>query len=291
MAFELIPVTEEISIKGFHSIYYFELNKNFYHIPERHDFWELVYVDYGAIESIVEGAGCTLTAGQVIFHKPMESHSHIANQKDASNVVVVSFACDSPLMAFFDRKIFRLGKASQKVLSLFLAEATNALGTICGDYNNKSPLDFSNAKPGAVQLMQCYLVEFLFSLIRGNEEDIHALTLTRDTRAQAESSLTDSVVQYIQNHITQPPSLTLLCEQFSVSRTHLCSIFKESTGKSPVDYWIDLKIKEAKKLIREGNWNFTQIAEHLGYSGIHHFTRMFKRVTGISPTDYKKSIH
>jgi AraC-like DNA-binding protein len=291
MVNEMIPVIEEIKIKGFHELYYFELNKNFYHIPERHDFWEMVYVDYGTIESIVEGAGYTMTAGQVIFHKPMESHSHIANRKDASNVMVVSFSCDSPIMSFFDRKVFRLGKSSQKLLSLFLVEATNALGKICGDYNNRTKLDFSAAKPGSVQLMQCYLVEFLFSLIRGNEEDIHALSLTRDTRALAESSLSDSVAQYIHDHITDAPSLTLLCERFSVSRTYLCSIFKDSTGTSPVDYWINLKIKEAKKLIREGNWNITQISEHLGYSGIHHFTRMFKRVTGISPTDYKKSIH
>lgn len=291
MAFELVPIEQEIHIKGFHTVYYFELNKNFYHIPERHDFWEMVYVDYGAINSIVEGAGCALTAGEVIFHKPMESHSHIANQKDASNVVVISFACDSPLMSFFDNKIFRLGKASQKVLSLFLAEATNALGEICGDYENKSPLDFSNAKPGAVQLMQCYLVEFLFSLIRSDRENIHALMFNRDTRAVAESALADSVVQYIQNHLAIQPSLAHLCERFSVSRTHLCNIFKESTGTSPVDFWINLKIKEAKKLIREGNRNITQISEYLGYTSIHHFTRMFKRVAGISPTDYKNSIH
>ena len=51
-----------------------------------------------------------------------------------------------------------------------------------------------------------------------------------------------------------------------------------------------LKMKEAKKLIREGNHNITQISEILGYSSIHHFTRMFKRVTGFSPTMYKTSV-
>ncbi len=290
MDFELVPIRPEIEISGFHSIYYFEFDKNFYHPPERHDFWEMVYVDNGRINAIVDGIGITLERGQVIFHQPLEMHSHIANHVDASNVVVVSFACRSPLMSAFNKKIFSLEKGPQKVLSLFLAEARNALGQISGEYENKSPLDFSHAKQGSVQLMQCYLVEFLFSLIRSDDASVQAMQHTPDARLMAESSLVDSIENFIEAHMTEPPSLPLLCDHFSISRTYLCRIFKESTGTSPVDYWIALKIKEAKKLIRQGNQNMTQISELLGYSSIHHFTRMFKRVTGLSPTGYKSSV-
>ena len=164
MAFDFSPIQPEIAVSGFHSIYYLEFDIDFYHPPESHDFWELVYVDYGTINAIVDGVGCSLSSGQVIFHQPMESHSHIGNGHDAGNVVVISFSCDSPLMSFFNRKIFSLQKNSQKVLSLFLAEATNALGKICRDYSDTSPLDFSHAPLGSAQLMQGYLTEFLFSL-------------------------------------------------------------------------------------------------------------------------------
>lgn len=290
MDFELVPIQPEIDISGFHSIYYFEFDKNFYHPPERHDFWEMVYVDNGRINAIVDGIGITLEKGQVIFHQPMEMHSHIANHVDASNVVVVSFACRSPLMSTFNKKIFSLEKSPQKVLSLFLAEARGALGQISGEYENKSPLDFSHARQGSVQLMQCYLVEFLFSLIRSDDASVQAMQHTPDARLMAESSLVDSIENFIETHMAETPSLPLLCEHFSISRTYLCRIFKESTGTSPVDYWIALKIKEAKKLIRQGNQNMTQISELLGYSSIHHFTRMFKRVTGLSPTGYKNSV-
>ena len=238
----------------------------------------------------MDNARCALTEGQVVFHKPMETHSHVANGQNASNIVVIAFSCQSPILSFFDKKIFSLEKSSKKILSLFLSEASNALGQLCGDYENKSPLDFSHAQPGAVQLMQCYLVEFLFSLIRTNSERIQPLAQIADVHRIAESSLADSVLHYMQANITRPPSLQLLCEQFSISRTYLCSIFKASVGTSPVDYWISLKIREAKKLIREGNLNVTQIAEYLGYAGIHHFSRMFKKVVGISPTDYRNSV-
>ena len=289
MAFEFTPIRTDISITGFHSIYYFEFDIDFYHTPETHDFWELVYVDYGTIDAIVDGVGCSLSSGQVIFHQPMESHTHIGNGRDAGNVVVISFSCDSPVMSFFNRKIFSLQKTSKKVLSLFLAEATNALGAICRDYNDTSPLDFSNAPLGSTQLMQGYLTEFLFSLIRSNS-GVTTLEATQNTRQMAENSLFNSILYFIQDNLNQPPSLETLCTRFSLGRTYLSRIFKEATGSSPVDYWIHAKIKEAKKLIREGNLNITQISEILGYSGIHHFTRMFKRITGMSPTDYKNTV-
>lgn len=289
MDFEMVPVQTELVIEGFHSVYYFEFDPNFYHLPEKHDFWEMVYVDAGRIDAIVDGIGCTLSKGQVIFHKPMESHSHIANHKDASNLLVVSFSCHSPLMNEFDKKIFSLEKAPQTILSLFLKEAKNALGELPGEYENKAPLDFSHAKLGSVQLMQCYLVEFLFSLLRSKEGAV-AMRHTEASRRMAESTLADGIARYIESHVEEVPSLETLCRHFSISKAYLCRIFKTGTGSSPVDYWISLKIKEAKRLLREGEYNITQIADRLGYASIHHFSRTFKRVTGTSPTAYQSLI-
>jgi len=206
-------------------------------------------------------------------------------------VVVISFSCDSPLAYFFDKKIFTLDKKSRKILSLFLSEAANAFGKVCSDYHNTSPLDFSNAPVGLSQLMQGYLVEFLFSIMRNNSSElVSSIEPTQDARQLAENSLTDSIVYYLADHLSETPSLDSLCKHFSVSRTYLCRIFKEATGTSPVNYWISLKMQEAKRLIREGNKNITQISEHLGYSNIHHFTRMFRRFTGMPPSAYKASI-
>jgi YesN/AraC family two-component response regulator len=49
-----------------------------------------------------------------------------------------------------------------------------------------------------------------------------------------------------------------------------------------------LKIKEAKRLIREGQMNFTEISEFLGFSSIHYFSKLFKKPTGKSPSEYAK---
>lgn len=290
VSFSFAPVQKEIDITGFHSVSYFEFDTEFCHPPEQHDFWELVYVDYGRFNVNVDGIIYELSKGQVIFHQPTEIHSHFANEESAGNIVVIAFSCDSPCMSFFQKKIFSLERSSQKLLSMFLSEAEAALGGISHTYTNSMPLDFSKAQFGSPQLMQCYLVEFLFSLFRYDKMSVCKLKQTSGSRQSAEPSQVDSILQYMQANLNQPPTLSTLCNHFSISKSYLCRIFREAVGDSPVDFWIALKIKEAKKLIREDGYNITQISDQLGYTSIHHFTRMFKRYTGMSPTAYKTSI-
>jgi len=293
MDFELVEAKNDINIIGFHSIYYFEFDKNFYHAPEKHDFWELVYVDSGVITAITDGMGCDLKQGQVIFHKPMEPHSHISNKKDPNNLLVVSFSCskDDKIMDFFDRKIFDLEKGSKKILSLFLEEAKNALNKIPGKYENKSPLDFSGAAIGSVQLLQCYLVEFLFSLIRGSEDLSQRVYYTQSAKRMADNSIIDAIINYLTDNIGLSLTLDGICEKFSISKPYLCKSFKLSTGESLINYFTELKIKEAKRLIRDGHNNMAQISASLGYKSTVHFSRMFKKIAGVSPLEYKRSIN
>ena len=81
-----------------------------------------------------------------------------------------------------------------------------------------------------------------------------------------------------------------VCAQFLQGKTQLCKIFRESTGQSPMEYYMNIKINEAKKLIREKNYSVTEISDMLGYSSIHIFSRAFKKAVGMSPTAYAKRI-
>lgn len=60
--------------------------------------------------------------------------------------------------------------------------------------------------------------------------------------------------------------------------------------KNTAKYYAELKIIEAKKLLREEKYSVTQIADMLGYSSVHTFSRAFRNVEGFSPTDYLGSL-
>ena len=111
MSYTLSKIKREIEILGFNAIYYFEFGKNFSHPPERHDFWEMVYVDSGEIDAVVaDGVGRALSQGQLIFHRPGEIHAHLSNNKVPNSMLVLAFTSESPSMDFFDKRVCRCSK-------------------------------------------------------------------------------------------------------------------------------------------------------------------------------------
>lgn len=281
---------DQIEIQAFNSIYYFEFSKDFTHPMEKHNFWELVYVDNGCINAISSDATCKLHQGQIIFRKPMEMHAHVSDNHVANNMFVVCFTTESSVMDFFKNKTFTLDKTGKTLLSLFMQEAKNALGKIPDDYANKTPLRFSGDVFGATQLLKCYLIEFLIHLIRNGDTLDRNVVINKDSRNSASNSISELIVEYMKNNLYTQMTLNDLCEYFLMSKTQLCKIFKENIGESPMGYYNKLKIKEAKKLLREKNNSVTQISDMLHYSSVHNFSRAFKNIVGLSPVSYTKSI-
>lgn len=74
------------------------------------------------------------------------------------------------------------------------------------------------------------------------------------------------------------------------SATHCEVIFKKATDRTIVDYLLDIRISEAKKLLIRGNLTLSEIAERTGFSDNNYFSRVFKKRTGYSPNEYKKMI-
>jgi YesN/AraC family two-component response regulator len=84
--------------------------------------------------------------------------------------------------------------------------------------------------------------------------------------------------------------LIRICNELNYSRTYLSKIFKAATGYTILDYIILSKIREAKKLIREERYNFTQISDLLAFNNPHYFSAVFKNFTNMTPSDYKNSV-
>ncbi len=289
--FDLKSIVNEFDIQGFNSIYCFEFGKSFTHPPEKHSFWEMVYVDYGEILVFSDDNSYTLSQGQLFFHEPNELHSHISDNKVPNNMLVVNFSINSKNMKFFSKKIFDADKVVKTLLSLFITEAKNALGgSVPSEYTNKNALDFSRAQFGSLQLLSCYFSELLIYLSRTNSGFNNKIVPTEASRAIAKSSVCELVIEYMQQNIYSALSLNDVCQHLTIGKSHLSHIFKLNTGKSVMEYYNDLKISEAKKLLRTEKHTISQISDMLGYSCIHSFSRAFKKNVGFSPTSYKKKI-
>ena len=287
---KLQATTKEIEIKGFNSICYLELGKNFTHAKEKHDFWEMVYVDSGKVTAITDGNRRTLKQGEIIFHEPNEVHTYIQDMQIPSDMIVVSFTCNSKSMEHFRKKIFIADKTIRTLLSLFVEECKDALGEIPGKYNNETELDFSKADFGAAELMECYFTEMLIAIIRTNTKPRNKISWNSEAKAPTQSSLCGYVSEYMKENLYSKITLSDICSQFMVGKSQLSHIFKNYSGKSIMEYYNDLRIKEAKKLLRYDEYSVSEISDMLGYSCIHSFSRAFKNSVGFSPTAYKNKI-
>ena len=98
----------------------------------------------------------------------------------------------------------------------------------------------------------------------------------------------DKVIGYMTENHTRSITLGELAEYAHVSASYLGSIFRSVTGRSPIDYLIEIRINRAKNLLRDG-YSVTDTSRLVGFNDIYYFSRMFKKHEGISPSDYIKS--
>ena len=103
-------------------------------------------------------------------------------------------------------------------------------------------------------------------------------------------TITD-VVNYIDEHFSEELSLVLLSERFHIESTYLSKLLKKETGENVMNYIAGKRMERAKILIGEGELAINEIAFLVGYSDYNYFNKVFKKLTGLSPRDYKEKIH
>ncbi len=281
---------KEFAIDKIFSIHYFEFVKDYSFKGEKHNFWEFVYIDKGAILATAGEKTHTLIKGDIIFHKPNEFHDLNADGHIAPNIVIMSFSSSSPGMKWFENRIMRIGNEEKNLLARILHEAGNAFSSRLDD--PWLPALERNRKQiyGSEHLIQLYLEQILIGLVR---REMHIGTVTEPESPLKEKTSRDAfnkVIVFFENHLLEMPSLETVCRETGYSCTYIENVFKEKTGRSVMEYYKITKLEKAKDLIREGNYTFTQIAAALNYSSIHYFSKVFKKYIGMTPTEYSSSV-
>lgn len=275
-----------VTINKIVTIHYYELDKNFWFEGECHDFWEMVYVDSGEVEIYANKKRFLLRQGDVIFHKPNEFHTLKANQKTATNVFIISFVCSSEAMKFFKGKTMKLPAKLKKHISVIIEEY---LQTFVAMSVKDTKLRIKENPPiGGQQMIRTHLEQLLIMLIR-NEQESRQLRIF-PSKESMDNHLVSQIIHIVEKNLHSKISVEQICNELNYSRTYLSKIFKLSSGYTILEYAMMRKIQEAKKLIREEKYNFSQISDLLCFDNPHYFSRVFKRLTNMSPTSYKNSV-
>ena len=98
----------------------------------------------------------------------------------------------------------------------------------------------------------------------------------------------EDVISYIHTHYQEDITLDSLAGQFYVSPYYLCREFKKYTNSTIIQYLNVTRIMNAQRKFMETDGNITEISKATGFSNITHFNRVFKAVTGMTPSSYRK---
>ncbi|MBO5293538.1 MAG: helix-turn-helix domain-containing protein [Lachnospiraceae bacterium] len=290
MIYESTTLKQEIIIDRVISIHYFEYMNDFSFEGESHDFWEFLCVDKGTVNVLAGDTTYTLNKGDIIFHQPNEFHNVKANGIIAPNLVVIGFECSSPAMEFFRCKLLKIGQTEQNLLGSLIQEARASFsGPLDDPYSEK--LIRSEHQPFAgEQLIKMYLQQVLIHLYRINNVPAPVPPRMLSVKQKSADELFCRITSYMEDNIGSHITIDQICRDNLVSRSILQKLFKEHADCGVIDYFSQIKINAAKHMIRNQHMNFTQIADNLGYASIHYFSRQFKKLTGMTPSEYASSI-
>lgn len=269
------------------TIHYYELDESFVFSGESHNFWEMVYVDKGSVSVQAEEKHLILNQGEILFHKPNEFHA-IRSYCSNPNFFVISFVCKSAAMRNFENYRAVLSPSLKPFVSSIITEARNSFHIPKNDINLAQLKRRSQAKPGGEQLIKTYIEQLLILLTRVilEQKEISVFPSKENT----ESALILAMKSYILNNLGSKIILDELSHTTGYSKSYLCRTFRQQCGMTTGAYITSEKIRYAKELIRNHTYNFTQIADMLAFNTPQYFASIFKRETGMTPSEFKRSL-
>lgn len=295
MGYNGIEFKNSITIGKIFSIHYFEYMSDFTFEGESHNFWEFICVDKGEVGITAGSSYTVLKKGEIAFHEPNEFHNVTATGSIAPNLVVISFECSDEAMDFFRKRILKIDETARNILANIIMEARQCYDCRLDDpYLQNMPLK-PEVSFGAGQMIKNYLEQFLIHMIRRYSQPVvlskrpASLTL-KTTKSKSDEEVFNRIVDYLESNITTHVTIEQICRDNLIGRSQLQKIFKDRCNLGIIEYFSHMKINAAKELIRTNRMNFTQVSEHLGYTSIHYFSRQFKKLTGMTPSEYASSI-
>jgi len=196
-------------------------------------------------------------------------------KEESSAALLVGFAQE------LERKqVFLDGEVRYAYYSLNLvirkAERAMRLADKAGVEDDADAAFFEGAETFAE--MNQYLQSRLLALFEGGE-------------AQKSNYVVRKVMDYIwENYEDSSLSIKTMADYVYLTPTYLSNVFKKSTGITIGQYLVDVRIENAKRLMREPKLKFYQVAAMVGYEDSNYFAKIFKKKTGMTPSDYKESL-
>lgn len=261
----------QMECEKLYTFFYQESARDFYFRGERHEPYEMVYVDKGKLHNVVNGQDYLLEQQDLMIIGSNDWHIQYAD--NTVSFLTLSFSMKSAVLPCIINRKLTLPSNLKATIRLMLQERDN---------QNLYSYDYLES------LLRILLIELMRA--SHSEEQAHEPKLSLPSTACAENRIVDTAVQIISQRIREKMTLEELADSVHVSVSYLYRIFNSHIGLPPGKYIARIRLEECKTLLREGELSMGDIAKTMGFSSAQHFSKQFRRYFGITPTEYVKSL-
>ncbi len=292
MEYKKTVLNRDFEISDVISVHYFEYTVDFAFSGELHDFWELVYADKNELIITASNKEILLTQGSMFLHKPMEFHNIRGNGTNAPNSVILSFSSPSKELYDLAGKVIACTSREKSHLAGVIEEAVAAFSSPLGDPYTESLIRRKDSAFGCEQMIANHLEALFISLIRRKKDcpDDELFSEKETSRRRKDEMRLSLICEYMEANVEKDLTSADIQKQFFISESSLQKLFQHKVGRGAMQHFQRLKIDRAKEMIREKKYNFSEISEKLAFSSIHYFSRRFKAITGMTPSEYASSV-
>jgi len=237
-----------------------------------HPFTELFYVVDGKGEFNIQGQRFPVKPNDFVIINPQVEHTELSSPDEPLEYIVLginglSFSNLTPVsegghpFSFFNLRDEQ--KDILRYLNAMVQEATS--------------------QSMSYELVCHNLLEILLiKILRHQHFD---LEVGKQSKATKDISF---IKHYLETYYHESIQLEDRASMTHLSRFYISHSFKKEIGMSPMEYLIDIRIKESKILLRTTNYSISQVADIVGFTTPTYFSKQFRKSTGISPTDYRE---
>ena len=279
MRYESAALPDAMSVDGIYTVLKVDFSKGGVGIGEAHDFPEISFISRGKHYGILDGKESERLCGELLIIAPGSFHK--SARPSNSEALIISFASSSPALNDLYNRNLTLSPSQEKA---FRAIVNDGLGLFCRRAPGSEVSGMilkENADKTALYKMKKELELFLIDLHRCFAAEKNANNETKRYDADFERA-----VKFLSENIDKSLTVSEISKGVAIGISKLKLLFRERSGGGVVNYFLGMKIEKAKNLILGEEMNFTEIAEVLGFNSLHYFSRLFKKVTGLSPTEY-----
>lgn len=238
--------------------------------PHTHNCSEFFYVVGGQGQFFIEGKIYPVSANDLVVVNPNVEHTEISLNATPLEYIVLGL------------EGLELSVKGEQDDRYCIVNFKNMRDHIFFYFHNMLR-EIEEKEPGYETVCQDLMEVLIIHLMRQTNFSTTLAPIRRSA-----SKLCVTVRKYIDEHFKENINLDLLAKLTHVSKYYMVHAFTEEYGISPINYMISRRITEAKHLLENDDYSLALIGRMLGFSSPSYFSQSFKKLTGMSPNEFRK---